>query len=90
MLPKIVNTVISNCCLAWGGRKKLQWQETDYNFSHSADTIVYKLRYITWICTLMEFRIEDFFLTSMCVCTSTCFVVTLSASYLKKHVSLSL
>ena len=62
----------------------MRWQEVNDHFSHTADTVVYKFRYITWICTHMEFRMEDFLLMSMCVCTSTHFIVTLSSKLSKE------
>lgn len=66
------------CLFGLRREKKVWWQEVNKNFSHSVDDIVYKLRYITWICTHMKFLMEDFLLMNMCVCTSIHFIVTLS------------
>lgn len=66
----------------------MHWQEVN-NFSpHSADAVVYKFRYITWICMHMETHMENFFLMSVCIYTY--FIVMISSKLSKKHVSLSL
>lgn len=66
----------------------MHWQEVNNIFPHSADVVVYKFRYITWICMHMETQMENFFLMS--VCTYTHFIVMISSKLSKKHVSLSL
>lgn len=61
----------------------MHWQEVNNIFPHSADAVVYKFRYIIWICMHMEFHMENFFLMS--VRTSTHFIVMLSSKLSKKH-----